>query len=1014
MPIITTATVGNYSIFVGAFGAGNAVDIFNASTGQWLPPPLPSPRHGTGITTATVGNYAIFAGGFGANGISNAVDIFNASTGQWLPPTTLSQARGGITAATVGNYAIFAGGSGDDVPSNAVDIFNASTGQWSTTTLSQARYEIAAATVGNYAIFAGGYGADGDSNAADIFNASTGQWLLPTTTLSEARYNNIITATVGNYAIFAGGFNANGISNAVDIFNASTGQWLLPATTLSQARAGITAATVGNYAIFAGGPEINGDKSTADIFNASTGRWLPPATLSQGGAEITTATVGNYAIFAGGFNANGFSNAADIFNASTGQWLLPPTTVSQARTNITAATVGTYAIFAGGSGANGDSNAVDIFNASTGQWLLPPTTLSETRGYLTTATVGNYAIFAEAFGAGNGVDIFNASTGQWLLPPTTLSQARGSITTATVGNYAIFAGGIGANGYSNAADFSNASTGQWLTAPALILSAPSNASYVTASIGYTLIDEDSNPCSIQVQYSVNGGPWQVATEATGAAGDDGSTALTSSPTGMPHTFVWNTAADLGNTNNPSVQIRITPEDGTTFVFGETQASGSFAVNNSGVVNALLIDDSGDSKNDAIKLVQNGSTISFSGTLAGATSTNMTGTATNMTSVTVRGGGGINTLDASQTIMPVTLNGGPGSGADTLIGGAGSDIFYCSGPGSTYDGGSSADNTIAYPANPNDVITVEGKTLSVNGTFEYLANVSGIENLFVSGSPASVNNSQQRLWPIEGFPLLYAAINGMTTTQGFPSTVLTAGFSDPNPYYASLSTESATINWGDGTTSTGTVASTGGGNFTITGSHIYATNASRVVSATIVDSLGSATTVGATYSGGLLLDGSGNLLNQNGTTSSTVDTGVKSFVVDEQDPTPTVFTLHADGSLWEIAGSNLPQQIDSGVVSIRIGPDGTLYVLHNDDSLTSFAPGATGSQSIDGSFQAVVTDSQGDIDRLDTNGSLQVLPPGSDQNWATLQASEEADAAVSYINTDSSGNSVDVVYTNGDG
>jgi hypothetical protein len=768
---------------------------------------------------------------------------------------------------------------------------------------------------------------------------------------------------------------------------------------------------VGNYAIFAGGFDGNSYSRAVDIFDASTGEWLPPTTLSDARHGITVETVGNYAIFAGGLDNNGFSSAADIFNAITGQWL-PPATLSQTCWEFSAATVGNYAVFAVGSGAWDITNAVDIFNASTGSWL-PPTTLSQPRTGIATATVGNYAIFAGGYDANyhssNAVDIFNASTGSWL-PPTTLSQPRWSITAATVGNYAIFAGG-GGDGFSSAVDIFKASTVQWLTAPAVILSAPSNASNGTASIGYTLIDQDSNPCNIEVQYSVNGGPWQAATEATGAPGDDGSTGLASSPTGVPYMFVWDTATDLGNnTDNPSVQVRIIPEDSTELTFGESEASGSFAVNNSGVVNALVIDESGDSNNDAVRLVQKGSTISFSGTLAGATSTNMTGTAMNMTSVTVLGGSGSNTLDASQTIMPVTLDGGAGNNADTLLGGAGSDVFDFSGTGSTYEGGGSADNTIVYAAKPGDVITVTGTNLTDNGTVESLGSVSNIENIFVAGMPASVNNSQQLLWPIDDFPLVSAAINGITAALGSPVEVLTASFADTNPT-ASLSNESATINWGDGSTTTGTVASSGEGNFTVAGSHVYAkyypTNLSPVVYVTFVDSLGTATVVGTDFSGGLKVDGQGDLLNFTDGNPSTIDTGVESYLVDAQDPTTTVFTQHTNGSLWAIVGSNAPQQIDSGVHSMELGPDGTLYSLHQNGGLYSIAPGTTfGLTFVAGSVQSVAEDSSGDLYRLDEDGSLSDLQPGA--SWTLVQqdvlsvASDPNNAAL-----------VDVLDDNGD-
>ena len=263
-------------------------------------------------------------------------------------------------------------------------------------------------------------------------------------------------------------------------------------------------------------------------------------------------------------------------------------------------------------------------------------------------------------------------------------------------------------------------------------------------------------------------------------------------------------------------------------------------------------------------------------------------------------------------------------------------------------------------------------------------------------------------PVDIAPLTVSGANTATTSG--PVTKVNANFTDASPGAASA--DWATIDWGDGTSYTG-VVSGGSGSFTATGSHIYATNGTHTITVTIIDSLGAATTAGTTFTGGLQLDGEGNLLNYDGATATTIDTGVESFLDDNADPTPTVFTLHTNGGLWAITGSS-PQQIDAGVESILVGPDGTLYVLHTSGSLTSIAPGTSfSSQFIAATVQTIVEDSQGDIDRLDTNGSLHILPPGSAQTWATLQPSEEADTVVSYINLDSGGTSVDVVYTDGD-
>ncbi len=416
--------------------------------------------------------------------------------------------------------------------------------------------------------------------------------------------------------------------------------------------------------------------------------------------------------------------------------------------------------------------------------------------------------------------------------------------------------------------------------------------------------------------------------------------------------------------------------------GVTQSSGSFAVDNSGVVNALTIAFT-DSSNDTVKLVQNGSTIAISGTVAGSS---IAGTATNMTSVSVMGGTGNNLLDASQMVMPVTLNGGAGSGPDTLLGGSGSDTFYYSGAGSTYDGGGGAVNNIIYPAKSGDIISVAVPELVVNDVSRNLGGVSRIGGFLVSGSPASVNNSQQLFWPLDDVPLTNAAITSLTVVPLTGIVVLSAGFTDANPQ-ASAATEGATIAWGDGTTSTGTVASSGGGIFTISASHVYAANATHPIVVTMIDSFGAATSVGTTFTGGLVLDASGNLqVYSSASAFTTIDTGVSRYVVRSLDA--TAFDLHMSGALCVFASAGVKLQYPGIYASIALGPDGNLYVLTSVGSLYVAPAGSFNQWLVDRGVQAIVADATGDLYSLYTSGALIVMPVGS-RTWTPVLTNVKA-------------------------
>jgi hypothetical protein len=81
-----------------------------------------------------------------------------------------------------------------------------------------------------------------------------------------------------------------------------------------------------------------------------------------------------------------------------------------------------------------------------------------------------------------------------------------------------------------------------------------------ATISYTILDANDDLCSVEVQFSPNGGAFQPC---FAAAGGDGTTGLTSSASGSAHTFEWDFAADLGPALSQNVTVRIRATDATT-------------------------------------------------------------------------------------------------------------------------------------------------------------------------------------------------------------------------------------------------------------------------------------------------------------------------------------------------------------------------------------------------------------------------------------------------------------------
>jgi len=87
----------------------------------------------------------------------------------------------------------------------------------------------------------------------------------------------------------------------------------------------------------------------------------------------------------------------------------------------------------------------------------------------------------------------------------------------------------------------------------------------------------------------------------------------------------------------------------------------------------------------------------------------------------------------------------------------------------------------------------------------------------------------------------AIANGV---EGVTRSQLTFAFTDANPA-ATAGDYTATIGWGDGTTSAGTVAAANGGGFTVGAAHMYAEEGAYTVGVTVMDDGGSTTAASGT-------------------------------------------------------------------------------------------------------------------------------------------------------------------------
>ncbi|MCR4315967.1 MAG: FG-GAP-like repeat-containing protein [Planctomycetes bacterium] len=97
------------------------------------------------------------------------------------------------------------------------------------------------------------------------------------------------------------------------------------------------------------------------------------------------------------------------------------------------------------------------------------------------------------------------------------------------------------------------------------ITSPGSGTTVTASpvvVRYTVSDPESDTISIAPQWwDSPASAWRACTEFTGTGStSEGTTGLTSSPSGVAHVFEWDAATDLGATANLQVYYQIVPSD----------------------------------------------------------------------------------------------------------------------------------------------------------------------------------------------------------------------------------------------------------------------------------------------------------------------------------------------------------------------------------------------------------------------------------------------------------------------
>jgi WD40-like Beta Propeller Repeat len=184
------------------------------------------------------------------------------------------------------------------------------------------------------------------------------------------------------------------------------------------------------------------------------------------------------------------------------------------------------------------------------------------------------------------------------------------------------------------------------------------------------------------------------------------------------------------------------------------------------------------------------------------------------------------------------------------------------------------------------------------------------------------------------PLISASGSNVTGTEGAAlGSATVATFTDADDG-AQASDYSASIDWGDGGTSTGTVGGSGG-SFTVTGSHTYTEEGSYPVSVQIADTGNPSDTATATSTAtigdaALTANGKGTLPTGgsfSGVVASFTDANPSGQVgdftasIDWGDGATSAGTVAASGGGFDVSGSHTYGSTGNHVVTVSIGDDG---------------------------------------------------------------------------------------------
>ncbi|HWB13519.1 MAG TPA: DUF4214 domain-containing protein [Pirellulales bacterium] len=336
------------------------------------------------------------------------------------------------------------------------------------------------------------------------------------------------------------------------------------------------------------------------------------------------------------------------------------------------------------------------------------------------------------------------------------------------------------------------------------------AGTLTVSGSHLYSDEGTNPISVILADTAPGTATATATgTATVAEGDTlaAGTATTISATeGATFTGTVATFTNTTNPTSPASDFTATIDwgDGTTDTGVVTGGAGA----------DLTVSGTHSYTGEG----------TFTATVVLADDSPGTATATATTTATVAEG---DTLAAVGPAAVIATEGATFTGAVATFVNTGNPTNPASDFTATIDWGDGTTDT--------GTVTGTGGALTVSGSHLYAdEGTNPISVVLADDAPGTATATATGTATVaEGDTLVAGTATTVSTTEGATFTGTVATFTNTTNPTAPASDFTATIDWGDGTTGTGTVSGTGGA-FTVTGSHVYAEEGTSTATVILAD------------------------------------------------------------------------------------------------------------------------------------------------------------------------------------